>query len=258
MSHLRSEIESFLDAYGSSRYRHQNEEFFLSLPFLWKIQFHYSPSLIPAINQAIGKGYRSSRDWRAVTEPDRFVRSENVIAAREVTIPGENSQFDIAGSENMGGFLPGYALNKRTDFLQKNIAVNFFETQDDLEHNFFRPWMIAIGIDGLINRNLLCTVVVKQYNNRMGFRKGYVFEDVFPTNVEGFTLNYEDGEFLEKSITMAFRHYKPLTNRTSQWVDAAPDGVRGLSERPDAGGSELAQRGFRDIAGIPQGRFPGR
>lgn len=253
MSHLRSEIATFLDAYGSGDRGHRHEEFFLSLPFLWKIQFHYqSRILLPNINRAIRKGYSSNDQWRAVTEPDRFVRSENVIAAREVVIPGENSQFDIAGAENMGGFLPGYALNKRTDFLSKNLIVNFFETQDDLEHNFFRPWMIAIGIDGLINRNLLCTVVVKQYNNRMGFRKGYVFEDVFPTNVEGFTLNYEDGEFLEKSITMAFRHYKPLTNRTSQWVDAAPDGVRGLSERPDAG------RGFRDIAGIPQGRFPGR
>ena len=148
-------------------------------------------------------------------------------------------------------------ISNISDFLQKNIAVNFFETQDDLEHNFFRPWMIALGIDGLINRDLLCTsVVVKQYNNRMGFRKGYVFEDVFPTNVEGFTLNYEDGEFVEKSITMAFRHYKPLTNKVGRPVSA----MRGLSERPTE--LQLRQRGSGSGRNLGEsqgsGRFRGR
>jgi len=242
MSHLRPEIETFLDAYGAGHRGYQHEEFFLSLPFLWKIQFHYTASrLLPNINNAIRKAYESdSQDWRAITEPDKFVRSGNVIAAREVVIPNENSQFDVAGGMNLGGFLPGYALNKRTDFLSKNLNINFFETQDDLEHNFFRPWMIAIGIDGLINRNLLCTVVIKQYNNRMGLRKGYIFEDVFPTNVEGLTLNYEDSPFTQKTITLAFKHYKPIVPGRAATIslpspDPAPGGVgvRGLSERQD-------------------------
>jgi len=195
----------FLDGYSYS------ERFFLSHPFLWKVQFSYNSELITNINTAIAKAYSSdSKDWRAVTEPDFFTRNDNILVAREVNVPNENSQFDIAGSQNLGGFLPGYALNKRVDFLTKNLGINFFDTQDDIEHNFFRPWMIALGIDGLINRKLLCKITLKQYNNRMQLRKGYEFIDVFPTNVEGYRLSYQDEDFLEKSVTFAFKEYKPL------------------------------------------------
>tara|TARA_R100000900_G_scaffold2574_2_gene4192 strand:- start:1882 stop:2526 length:645 start_codon:yes stop_codon:yes gene_type:complete len=200
------ETFDFLDGYSYS------ERFFLSHPFLWKVTFEYDSSvLIDNVNVAIAKAYSNdAEDWRAVTEPDRFTRNGNVLVARSVTVPGENSQFDIAGSQNLGGFLPGYALNKRTDFLTKNLAINFIDTQDDIEHGFFRPWMIALGIDGLINRNLLCNVTLKQYNNRMQLRKGYKFIDVFPTNVEGYNLSYNDEEFKEASVTFAFKEYKPL------------------------------------------------
>ena len=195
----------FLDGYSYS------ERFFLSHPFLWKVQFSYNSELITNINTAIAKAYSSdSKDWRAVTEPDFFTRNDNILVAREVNVPNENSQFDIAGSQNLGGFLPGYALNKRVDFLTKNLGINFFDTQDDIEHNFFRPWMIALGIDGLINRKLLCKITLKQYNNRMQLRKGYEYIDVFPTNVEGYRLSYQDEDFLEKSVKFSFKEYKQL------------------------------------------------
>jgi len=44
----------------------------------------------------------------------------------------------------------------------------------------------------------------------MRLRKGYEFREVFPTNVEGYQLSYNDEEFQEKSVTFAFRDYKPL------------------------------------------------
>ena len=195
----------FLDGYSYS------ERFFLSHPFLWKVEFNYDSSLIPQINVAAAKSYPDSNQWRAISEPRLFERNGNILVAREVTVPNENSQFDIAGAQNLGGFLPGYALNKRVDFLSKNLAINFFDTQDDIEHTFFRPWMIAIGNDGLLNRKLLCTnVILRQYNNRMELRKGYIFDDVFPTNVEGYNLTYNDEEFKEKSVTFAFKNYRPL------------------------------------------------
>ena len=40
--------------------------------------------------------------------------------------------------------------------------------------------------------------------------QGYVFEDAFPTAVEGYNLTYEDGDFIEKSITFACKNYKQL------------------------------------------------
>ena len=201
---MANETFDFLDGYSNS------EKFFLAHPFLWKVEFDIRPSLIYNVNQAISKAYSNDDDWRAITEPKNFTKNGNILVARSVTVPSENSQFDIAGSENLGGFLPGYALNKRTDFLSKNLAINFLDTQDDIEHNFFRPWMIALGIDGLINRRLLCNVTLRQYNNKMEERKGYRFIDVFPTNVEGYTLSYNEESFQEKSVTFAFKEYKPL------------------------------------------------
>ena len=205
MARIESETYDFLDGYSNS------EKFFLAHPFLWKITFDYDASLIANVNDAIGKAYSSQNDWRAITEPKRFEKNGNILVARSVTVPNENSQFDLAGAENLGGFLPGYALTKRMDFLSKNLAINFLDTEDDIEHNFFRPWMIALGIDGLINRRLLCkNVILRQYNNKMKLRKGYQFIDVFPTNVEGYNLSYNDEGFQEKSVTFAFKEYKPL------------------------------------------------
>ncbi len=107
----------FLDGYSYS------ERFFLSHPFLWKVNFNYNNDLIPQINLSAKKSYSSEDSWRAVTEPRLFERNGNMLVAREVTVPNENSQFDIAGAQNTGGFLPGYALNKRVDFLSKNLAI---------------------------------------------------------------------------------------------------------------------------------------
>jgi hypothetical protein len=207
MAHLPKDgpAYDFLHAYGS------HQEFFLSLPVLWKVQFFYPQWLVYAINNALSK----NRDefWRAERQPlDYIDREGGILAARQVVVPNENTSFDVAGGMNLGGFLPGYATNKRMDFLQKNLVINFFDTQDDIEHLFFRPWMIAISIDGLMERNLLCpTVRLTQYNNLMQIRKGYEFTDVFPTNVEGYTLNYDSTDFIEKSVTFAFRNYRPIT-----------------------------------------------
>ena len=188
----------------------QHEEFFLSHPFLWKVSFLYEQSLISSINRTLEKS--PDEKWRAIRQPNDYTdRGGNILAARSVTVPNENTQFDIAGSMNLGGFLPGYAVTKRVDFLSKNLVINFFENNDDIEHMFFRPWMVSVGIDGLMMRDLLCpTVRLTQYNNLGERRKGYEFIDVFPTNVEGYTVSYNDEEFIEKSITFAFKNYRPI------------------------------------------------
>ena len=41
-------------------------------------------------------------------------------------------------------------------------------------------------------------------------RKGYRFTDVFPTNVEGYQLNYEGDDFKQKTVTFAFKNYIQL------------------------------------------------
>ena len=198
-------VSHFLHGYS------EHEAFYLSHPFLWKVSFDYSQDLIGSINTALAKG-QEERKWRAIREPRDYMDNDigNVLVARSITVPNESTQFDIAGSMNQGGFLPGYAVNKRTDFLSKNLAINFFDTNDDIEHLFFRPWMIAIGIDGLMMRNLICTVDLVQYDNLGRRRKGFKFIDVFPTNVEGYSLTYDNTDFLEKSVTFAFKNYEPL------------------------------------------------
>ena len=249
MAHLPKDgpTYDFLHAYGS------HPEFFLSLPVLWKVQFDYTPMLVYSIDKALAKNYDEL--WRVESQPlDYIDRQGGILAARQVVIPNENTQFDPVGTMNLGGFLPGYAVTKRVDFLSKNLVINFFDTQDDIEHLFFRPWMIAISIDGLMERSLLCpTVRLTQYNNLMQIRKGYEFTDVFPTNVEGYTLNYDSTDFIEKSVTFAFRNYRPITSAPR----AIP--VPGASSSTSESGPRRS-RGTRISPAGPQftGRFGGR
>jgi len=201
---MASEALDFLDGFSHSR------QFFLSHPFLWKVQFSYDERRLPlAINYALNKS--PDEQWRAEIGPNDYTRGGNIMVAREMTIPNENSSFDVAGDMNMGGFLPGYALGKRMNFLEKVMTINFWDTEADIEHLFFRPWMIALGIDGLLARDLICpAVTLIQYNNQGEPRKGYRFIDVFPTNVEGYVLSYDTYEVHQKTVSFAFKNYQPV------------------------------------------------
>lgn len=195
---MAEEAKTFLDAFSN------DPNFFVSHPFLWKVSLD-AGSVTGAINSALSK---AGEKWDASVFPDRLTNDGALLVARSVTLPQESSEFTPIGVDNRGGFLPGYGLVQRTDFLSRAFSLNVLETGSDLEHFFFRPWLIALGIDGLTNFNLKCDITVQQFNNDGTQRKKYVFEKAFPTAVEGYTLNYNDGEFIEKSITFACNNYK--------------------------------------------------
>ena len=203
-------VYDFLDAYS------KDKRFFLSLPALWKVNFQYSdpsPGRIKQLPEAITRALGDADEkWRVEKGPEQFTKHGSILAATEVTVPQENAMIIAPGGEiNKGNYLPAYGVERRMNFAERNLAINFLDTEEDLEHIFFRPWMIAIATHGLIERDLLCpTVELRQYNNRMKLRKGYKFKDVFPTNVEGYNLNYTDDEFKAKSVTFAFKNYEQI------------------------------------------------
>ena len=151
--------------------------------------------------------------WFASMNANSMTRGGTILPAQQVVIPQEASNFSpMTMGDSMGGFLPGYAQNSRMDFLSRSFSVNFLETNNDLEHEYFRPWLIALGIKGLIEEGptLKSTIIVKQYNNLGEFRKGYKFKKAFPTTTEGFTLNYDNTDFIIKSVTFACENYEQL------------------------------------------------
>ena len=103
-------------------------------------------------------------------------------------------------------------MQQRESFLQRNLAVNFLETQYDIVHELFTPWAVAIGIDGLTNFGLKTNIYVYQWDNlKSRVRKGYKFINAFPTNVEGFTLTQEpEAGYPEKTVTFGFTDYEPV------------------------------------------------
>lgn len=180
--------------------------FCLSIPVLWSVNIDGVST--GAINDVLAEAQES---WRAKLTPNSMTVNSNILPAQEVTIPTESSSFQAMNTgPGMGGFLPGYGLDQRTNFLDRSFTVNFLETRKDLEHEFFRPWMIAVGINGLVGSSLKATMEVKQYTNGGAFRKGYKFRKVFPTAVEGFTLNYDNTDFIIKSVTFACENYQQL------------------------------------------------
>ena len=195
---MAGESNTFLNAFS------ENPNFFVSHPFLWKVSLD-AGNVMGAINSALQK---ANETWTATVESADFTRNGTLLVARQMTIPQESSEFSPIGVDNRGGFLPGYGLTQRTDFLSRSFSLNVLETGADIEHQFFRPWLIALGIDGLTNFKLKCDITVNQYNSDGTKRKGYVFEQAFPTAVEGYTLSYNDGDFMEKSVTFACKNYR--------------------------------------------------
>lgn len=198
----RPQINDFLAAFsGDNRYC-------LSLPVLWTVNIGGVSS--GAINEFL---QCAGEEWSSSLVPDSMSSRGNILPAQEVTIPNETSNFQaMTMGSGMGGFLPGYGLDSRADFLSRNVVINFLETKVDLEHEFFRPWMIALGIKGLVEtgQSLKGDIRVEQYDNQGNFRKGYQFKKAFPINVEGFTLNYENTDFTIKAVTFACQNYKKL------------------------------------------------
>ena len=188
----------FLQAFSS------DSKYFLSQPFLWKVSI--DGDLSGAINSALQKG---NENWSANVQPSLLTKNGAILVARSVNTPQESSVFAPQSVQNRG-FLPGYSLIERNDFLTRSFSINFIETEQDIEHGFMRPWMIALGIDGLINFGLKTNIVVKQYNNKGSMRKGYIFEDSFPTAVEGYTIDHNSDDFIEKSVTFACKNYRQL------------------------------------------------
>lgn len=195
-------INDFLQAFSG------DARFCLSLPILWSVSIDgVSEGSINSVLSFAGER------WQAKINPNSMTKSGNILPAQAVTIPNESSNFSpMAAGDSYGGFLPGYALNSRADFLSRSFSINFLETRQDLEHEYFRPWMIAVGIKGLVEQgqNLKSTITVKQYTNQGQLRKGFVFKKAFPTAVEGFTMNYDNTDFPIKSVTFACENYEQL------------------------------------------------
>lgn len=198
---MSNSINEFLGAFSG------DQRFFLNLPVLWSVTIDGVSE--GAINSVLSE---AGEKWQAKTSPSAMTKSGNILVAQSVTLPNEASGFVAMESGSMGGFLPGYGLNARSNFLDRGFSVNFLETQLDIEHNFFRPWMIALGSKGLIEEgtSLKGNMSVRQYTNGGKFIKGFKFRKVFPTVVEGFTLDYDSTDFKIKSVTFGCENYEQL------------------------------------------------
>jgi hypothetical protein len=197
-----TDINEFFSAFAN------DQKFFLHLPVLWTVTIDGVSE--GSINSVLSEG---GEKWQARTSPGSMTKTGNILVAQEVALPNESSNFSaLESGSTMGGFLPGYGLNNRSNFLDRSFSVNFLETEMDIEHNFFRPWMIAIGIKGLIEEgvSLKGSMSVKQYTNSGGFMKGFKFNKIFPTAVEGYTLNYESTDFKIKSVTFGCENYEQI------------------------------------------------
>ena len=185
-----------------------NPDFYLNLPVLWSVTIDGVTE--NAINQVLEN---ADEIWRANTSPIKMSSDGKLLVAQEVSLPSESSNFSSTEFGNgRGGYLPSYVLNNRSNFLERQFSINFLETEMDIEHNFFRPWLIALSIKGLIEygQTLKATIDVRQFSNSGYFIKGFRFNKAFPTAIEAYSLNYENTDFPIKSVTFACQNYEQL------------------------------------------------
>jgi hypothetical protein len=200
---MASPVQSFISKFSSDR------NFFLPLQTMWTVTISDN-SITGAINSALSKVDTYS-GWK-VNASDLWTDKSlgNILVAQEVTIPSESYEVsEIIADGSTGAYMAGYGVSKRAGFLSRNLTVNFIETHADIEAALFRPWAIALSIDGLINSGLKAQAVnITQYGRDMSKRKEYIFYDVFPTNTEGATYNYTTDDIKAKTITFGYRDYK--------------------------------------------------
>lgn len=208
-------VPSFLSKFST------DSKFSIPLPFLWSVVIVDTGSLLSQITGALNK--ISYTDWR-VKGANEWVDffNYNTLVAQEVTIPQESLEAVVMGPEsNRGAFMPGYGVAQRSDFLSRSININFLETQSDIESLVFRPWIVALSVDGLLGGGLRSDIIVTQYDRAMNRRKEYRFQGAFPTNTEGNNLTYQDNEFIVKTVTFGYRKYDVVTE-FSQGPSSAP------------------------------------
>lgn len=197
------QIKDFLNAFS------KEAKFCLSLPVFWSVSI--DGVSVGSINSVLQS---AQQKWKATTSPQEMTRSGNILVAQNVTIPGEGYQDSVASfGQGMGGFLPVNILEARDNFGSgRDVAVSFLETNVDLEHTFFRPWAIAVGINGYIESGppLKATMVVKQYDNKGRLRKGFRFTKVTPIKMEPLSLDYNDTTHKIKSVTFRCQNYEQL------------------------------------------------
>jgi hypothetical protein len=196
------QINDFLNAFS------REAKFCLSLPVFWSVSIDgVSTGSINSVLQS------AQEKWRATTSPEEMTRSGNILVAQNVTLPGEGYSNGVASfGGGSGGFLPANIMEARDHFGSRDVAVSFLETNVDLEHTFFRPWSIAVGINGFIESGppLKATMVVKQYDNKGNLRKGFKFTKVTPAKMESLSLDYDNTTYTVKSVTFRCQNYEQL------------------------------------------------
>jgi hypothetical protein len=198
---MANPVPTFLNAFAN------DPKYAIPLPFLWTVTIS-DDNLGGNIQQALGK---INHSWAPVQSTSFWsdTSNNNILVAQDIVIPGESIETVIMGpASNRGAIMPGYGASQRTDFLSRNLSINFLETDIDIETYLFRPWVVAIGVDGLIGGRLKAqTINLTQYDRKMRIRKKYVFYNAFPTNCEPVTLNYANDDLIVKSITFGYTKY---------------------------------------------------
>jgi len=144
--------------------------------------------------------------------------SDNLIGcvfAREVTVPTENVDIMNRGL-SYGGYQAPATANTRDNY--KKFSITFNETNSSFLDFVIRPWLVNVGYFGLIardngDRKVKAGSVEVVYLGRTGpfnpsiYRKAFTFFNVVPTNVQGFTNQYQTEGLQYAKVEFAYDYY---------------------------------------------------
>jgi len=206
----RDTIINFLDNFSKEK------KYEIPIHVLWTVSIYNAPELVQAIGASLGS---IDHGWADVKDTVTWANKGAILVAQEVSLPGESFEVSLLDpGASRAAYMPGYAATKRSDFLSRNVTINFLETDTDIEAQLFRPWAIALSVDGLTNRTLKSTIKVAQYDSKRSRRKEYTFYNAFPTNCEPSTINYSEDTIKSKTVTFAYSKYE-ITRDVTENVD---------------------------------------
>jgi hypothetical protein len=158
--------------------------------------------------------------------------SDNLVGcvfAREVTVPSEGVDITNRGL-SYGGYQAPATANTRDKY--KKFTISFNETNSSFLDFVIRPWIINVGYFGLIardggDRSVKSSFVDIVYLGRTGpypnpsiRRKIFRFFSVVPTNVIGFTNQYQTEGLQYAKVEFAYDYYTVLDSTNGSQLNA--------------------------------------
>ena len=171
----------------------------LPINSLWIVKMDPMPTannILKIKNDTIHQGLGSMDYARSEAYGSR--QEKGILFAHGVNVPGDAIETEKVGYNN-SGYVRGTISNGKTDY--DKFSIVFLENTISFVDLYLRPWIAAIGKEGLLNSSFKTKITVEQLTKMDKYvqfapRKSITFHNCSPVSVYSQEYNYSGSDVL--------------------------------------------------------------